>query len=240
MFKRPSKRVKITGHQGPVSIPEDSYLHTITHPGPPNFYEPVKHPVYHQESYLKTLKQNYKDYDLPFKDPDLPKYVPVVKQEPNKEPKLLYGDHVQVTLRVLKNGSVRVKVNAAIADMYDKYCRQGKKPPFKVVLQAYKSHGFSKEYLEKLKIKNEKQKQYASKFEKIFEKLFEKEPLKKTKLKKQKEKKKEEPEEDIIPVEEEEEEEEDDVPGDEGEMDVEPVEEEEVVEEEEYFSEPET
>ena len=108
MFKRPSKRVKITGHQGPVSIPEDSYLHTITHPGPPNFYEPVKHPVYHQESYLKTLKQNYKDYDLPFKDPDLPKYVPVVKQEPNKEPKLLYGDQVQVTLRVLKNGSVRV------------------------------------------------------------------------------------------------------------------------------------
>ena len=236
MFKRPSKRVKPTGHQGPVVIPEGSFLHKIVNSSTTNFYEPVKRPVYHQESYLKSLKKNYEEHGLPFKDPELPEYVPPEKVQPPQEPVLVYGDRVQVTLRVLKSGVVRVKINGAIADMYNKYYRQGKKPPFKVVLQAYKSHGFSKEFLEKLKIKNEKQKQFALKFEKIFEKLFEKEPVKKPK--KEKKKEEEEPEEENLP--EEDEEEEEDVPGDEGEMDVEPEVDEEVVEEEEYFSEPET
>ena len=235
MFKRPSKRVKPTEHQGPVVIPEGSFLQKIVNPCTTNFYEPVKRPVYHQESYLKSLKKNYEDHGLPFKDPELPEYVPPEKVQPPQEPVLVYGDRVQVTLRVLKSGVVRVKINGAIADMYNHYHRQGKKPPFKVVLQAYKSHGFSKEFLEKLKIKNEKQKQFALKFEKMFEKLFEKEPVKKLKKEKKKE---EEPEEENLP-EEDEEEEEDDIPEDEGELDVEPTEEEEVVEEEEYFSEPE-
>ena len=193
MFKRPSKRVKPTGHQGPVVIPEGSFLHNIVNSSTTNFYEPVKRPVYHQESYLKSLKKNYEEHGLPFKDPELPDYVPPEKVQPPQEPVLVYGDRVQVTLRVLKSGVVRVKINGAIADMYNKYYRQGKKPPFKVVLQAYKSHGFSKEFLEKLKIKNEKQKQFALKFEKIFEKLFEKEPVKKPK--KEKKKEEEEPEE---------------------------------------------
>jgi hypothetical protein len=127
-------------------------------------------------------------------------------------------------------------VNAAIADVYDKYYRHGKKPSFKTILQAYKSHGFSKEFLEKIKMKNEKQKLFATKVEKILEKIFDKEPVKKPK--REKKKPVEEEEEEQLP--EVEEEEEDDVPEDEGGLDVEPEVDEEVVEEEEYFSEPET
>ena len=139
-----------------------------------------------------------------------------------------------MTLKVLKSGIVRVKLNSAIADMYNKYYARGIKPPFKAVLQAYKSHGFSKEFLEKIKMKNEKQKLFAAKVEKILEKIFDKEPVKKPK----KEKKKPVEEEEQLP--EVEEEEEDDIPEDEGGLDVEPEVDEEVVEEEEYFSEPET
>jgi len=234
MFKRPSKRVKV--HPAPVrgSLPPGSFLGSIIHNEPPKFYERVIQPVYQQESYLRALKKNYEDNGLPFKDPELPEYVQPERPQPTKEPELTYGDRVQVTLRILKSGIVRVKVNAAIADVYDKYYRRGKKPPFKTILQAYKSHGFSKEFLEKIKMKNEKQKLFAAKVEKILEKIFDKEPVKKPK--KEKKKPVEEEEEQLPEVEEEEE---DDVPEDEGELDMEPEVDEEVVEEE-YFSEPET
>lgn len=232
MYKRPSKRVKVHPVRG--TIPPGSFLGSIIHNEPPKFYEQVKQPVYQQESYLRALKKNYEDNGLPFKDPELPDYVEPERPQPTKEPELTYGDRVQVTFRILKSGIVRVKVNAAIADVYNKYYRCGKKPPFKTILQAYKSHGFSKEFLEKIKMKNEKQKLFATKVEKILEKIFDKEPVKKPK--KEKKKPVEEEEEQLPEVEEEEE---DDVPEDEGGLDMELEVDEEVVEEE-YFSEPET
>ena len=220
-------RSAVPYHQG-------RFLGSIIHNEPPKFYERVKQPVYQQDVYLKALKKNYEDNGLPFKDPELPDYVEPERPQPTKEPELTYGDRVQVTFRILKSGIVRIKVNAAIADVYDKYYRRGKKPPFKTVLQAYKSHGFSKEFLEKIKMKNEKQKLFATKVEKILEKIFDKEPVKKPK--KEKKKPVEEEEEQLPEVEEEEE---DDVPEDEGGLDMELEVDEEVVEEE-YFSEPET
>ena len=237
MYKRPSKRVKVHPVPTPVrgTLPPGSFLGSIINNESPNFYERVKEPVYQQEIYLRALKKNYEDNGLSFKDPELPEYVQPERPQPTKEPELIYGDRVQVTFRVLKSGIVRVKVNAAIADVYDKYYRRGKKPPFKTILQAYKSHGFSKEFLEKIKMRYEKQKLFATKVEKILEKIFDKEPVKKPK--KEKKKPVEEEEEQLPEVEEEEE---DDVPEDEGELDMELEVDEEVVEEEEYFSEPET
>lgn len=237
MYKRPSKRVKVHPVPTPVrgTLPPGSFLGSIINNESPNFYERVKEPVYQQEIYLRALKKNYEDNGLSFKDPELPEYVQPERPQPTKEPELIYGDRVQVTFRVLKNGVVRVKVNAAIADVYDKYYRRGKKPPFKTILQAYKSHGFSKEFLEKIKMRYEKQKLFATKVEKILEKIFDKEPVKKPK--KEKKKPVEEEEEQLPEVEEEEE---DEVPEDEGGLDMELEVDEEVVEEEEYFSEPET
>ena len=237
MYKRPSKRVKVHPVPTPVrgTLPPGSFLGSIINNESPNFYERVKEPVYQQEIYLRALKKNYEDNGLSFKDPELPEYVQPERPQPTKEPELIYGDRVQVTFRVLKSGVVRVKVNAAIADVYDKYYRRGKKPPFKTILQAYKSHGFSKEFLEKIKMRYEKQKLFATKVEKILEKIFDKEPVKKPK--KEKKKPVEEEEEQLPEVEEEEE---DEVPEDEGGLDMELEVDEEVVEEEEYFSEPET
>jgi hypothetical protein len=198
---------------------------------PPPTQHPVKikQPVYHQDEYLKLLESNYKSLGLPFVDPGLPVVVPKVSPEPPKEPELVYGDRVQVNLRVLKSGIVRIKVNSAIADVYSKYYKQGKRPPFKTILNAYKSHGFSKEYLERITKNNEKRKALALKIEKVFAKIFDKEPVKKVK------KKKKEEEIEEMDVEDEDKPPIPDEPEEEETLDVEPDEEEDV-EEEEYVS----
>src|SRR5210317_917233 len=232
MFKRPSQRVKIDG-EIPRSRPiEGSYLYDIIKQTPTQFYEHKKAPIYMLDSYLKMLKQNNERMGIPYVEPELPEATPLPDPVISKEPELIFGDRVQVTLRVLKSGIVRVKVNGAIATMYEKYYKKAIHPPIKEIVQAYKSHGFSKEFLEKIKKSHDKKMVFAKKVPKILEKIFDKEPVKKPK----KEKKKE-PEEEIVNEVPEEEEEEDDVPDEEGQMDVEP-DEEEVVEEEEYFSEP--
>jgi glutamyl-tRNA reductase len=128
-----------------------------------------------------------------------------------------------------------VKINSAIAELYDKYYKHAKRPPFKMVLQAYKSHGFSNEFLQRIEKNNEKRKREALRIEKIFTKIFDKEPTKKVK----KAKKKEEPElnEDVVePIEDEDQPPKSDEPEEEETLDVEPDEEDEEEVEEEYVS----
>jgi len=199
---------------------------------PPPTQHPVKikQPVYHQDDYLKLLESNYKSLGLPFVDPGLPVVVPIVSPEPVKEPELIYGDRVQVNLRVLKSGIVRIKVNSAIADVYNKYYKQGQRPPFKTILNAYKSHGFSKGFLERITKNNDKRKALGLKIDKVFAKIFDKEPVKKVK------KKKKEEEIEEVDVEDEDKPPIPDEPEEEETLDVEPDEEEEDVEEEEYVS----
>jgi hypothetical protein len=187
----------------------------------------VKGPVYHQNDYLKLLEANYKKMGLPYVDPQLPIIQPKVYPEPPKEPELTFGDRIQVNIRVLKSGIVRVKINSAIAELYAKYYGHAKRPPFKMVLQAYKSHGFSKEYLQRIEKNNEKRKDLYIRIEKVFTKIFDKEPMKKVKKKKK--------EEEIVePVEDEDIPPKSDEPEEEETLDVEPDEEDEV--EEEYVS----
>ena len=234
MYKRPSQRVKCPPPiKGDKPI-EGTFLYDIINTKPTTFYEYKKAPVYDKHIYLKFLEKNNKQLGIPYKEPDLPEATPYEQPKPPNEPDLEFGDRVQVVLKVLKSGIVRVKVNGAIATMYEKYYKQGKQPPIKTIIQAYKAHGFSKEFLEKIKKSHERKMAFAKKVPKILEKIFDKEPTKKPK----KEKKKKEPEEEELENEApDEEEEEDEVPDEEGQMDIEP-DEEEVVEEEEYFSEP--
>ena len=184
--------------------------------------------MYHQDIYLKALEENNKRLGIPYVEPQLPQSTPYQEPTRTNEPELVYGDRVGVTLRILKNGIVRVKVSGAIATMYEKYYRRGVRAPFKTVLQAYKSHGFSPGFLEKIRKSNEREQVFAKKVPGILAKIFEKEPVKKIKKKKVEETKDEEIDDEPEP---EAEVEEDDIPAEEGELDVEP-EEEEVVEEE--------
>jgi len=236
MYKRPSLRVKVQTSHIRGSIPDDTFIGRITKHNPVIQYNFVKEPVYHQDDYLKLLEANYKKMGLPYVDPQLPIVQPRVYPEPPKEPELTFGDRVQVNLRVLKSGIVRVKINSAIAELYAKYYKHAKRPPFKMVLQAYRSHGFSKEFLQRIEKNNEKRKREALRIEKIFTKIFDKEPIKKVKKTKKKE---EEPElnEDVVePIEDEDQPPKSDEPEEEETLDVEPDEEDEEEVEEEYVS----
>ncbi len=233
LYKRPSQRVRCTQPLYTARLDEGTFICSIMNPKPTVVYTYNKEPIYKYVTYLKALEKNNNDLGIPYVDPNLPVVVQAQKPKKIPEPEIDFPDRVQATLKVLKNGAVRTKLNCAVADMYEKYYRRAKKPPFKVVLQAYKTHGFSKAFLEKLKKNNDKQLLLATKISSIIQKIFEKEPVKKPKKKKEKKdtEEDEEPEPEV---------EEDDIPAEDGELDVEPDDPEEVVEEEEYMSDLET
>ena len=228
MFRPPSKRVRCPPPVRGDRPKEGTFLYDIITQKPITQFVFHKRPVYHQDIYLKALEENNKRLGIPYVEPQLPQSTPYQEPTRTNEPELVYGDRVGVALRILKNGIVRVKVSGAIATMYEKYYRRGVRAPFKTVLQAYKSHGFSPGFLEKIRKSNEREQVFAKKVPGILAKIFEKEPVKKIKKKKVEETKDEEIDDEPEP---EAEVEEDDIPAEEGELDVEP-EEEEVVEEE--------
>lgn len=228
-YKRPSRPVRVKLESSYGLRTQSGKLYDILNPGECTYYKFEKAPVYMEDHYLRLLKANNKALGIPYVDPMLPKPELFVPRVPPQEPELDVPDRVYLKLRILKNGAIRVKLSGAIWDLHETYYRNVRKPPFKVILQAYKSYGFSQEFIERMKKNNTKQLNYAKKLPDIFQKIFDKEPVKKVKKEKKKDPEdvSEEPEEEVNDDE--------DVPVGEGELDVEP-DEEEAVEEEEYVS----
>lgn len=234
MFKRPLPRADYYPTRdgascGPVVV--GSFIHKLLNPKPTEYFVFRKGPIYREESYRKLLKANNKSIGIPHVEPILPKADAMVCIEPDNEPELLYSDRVQVTLRILKNGIVRIKINSAIASLYKKYNYKISDAPLKAILQAYKSHGFSEKFLNKVKRSHQRNIDYFNKADKIISKIFEKEPSKKVKREKRKKPVEDIEESEIV----------DDAPPvaeevEDGEMDVEPDGEDDEVVEEEYVS----
>jgi hypothetical protein len=240
MYKRPPPRSKVvhTSHE-PVKFSEGSYLHGLLNPGPTKWYKYVPAPVYKEDDYLKMLQKNNETLGIPYKDPHLPKYEKPVKPESKKEPELTFLDRVYVKMRILKSGIVRIKLDASIATLNEKYYKKAKRPPAKSIIQAYKSMGFSTEFLEKIKKRFDWNVKEQKRIEKVVDSIFNKEAVKKPKKKKKEEEEIVEEEKEVEEEDPPEDDEEDDTPGEDDGMDVEPEMEDDVeepVEEEEYFS----
>ena len=236
MYKRPLPRARNTQRtHHPVKIPEGTFLHGLLNPSPPKVYKYVPDPVYEQKAYLTALEKHYKQCGIPFKDPQLPDPVKIVRPEQTKEPELVFADQVYLKMRILKSGIVRIKLDASIATLHEKYYKKALRPPMKSVLQAYKSMGFSPQFLEKIKKRFEWNVKEQKRIDKVIDKIFNKEPVKKVKKKK-----KEEEEEPVEEPPEEDEEDKDDAPEEDEGLDVEPDADEDVeeepVDEEEYLS----
>jgi hypothetical protein len=228
LYKRRPPRVKPPPSTRPYEpIPEGHFLYSIVNPQPTKYYVFEKLDVHKRQDYFKMLEKNNMEMGIPYVEPVLREYVPVVTPPPPVEPYLEFSDQVKVNIRVLKNGVVRVKINSAIATMFEKY----KRPTLKIILQAYKAQGFSQEFLDRIKKRHQKRLEFSKKVPGIIDGIFNKEPVKKVK----KVKKKPEPEVDLEIEEEEQEIEEDVIPPEDGEMDVE-VEINEEEQEEEYIS----
>jgi hypothetical protein len=213
MYKRPPLRVREEPRASSRPRP-GTFLDTIVNPPPSVPYIRKKYPVYQKEVYLSLLKRNCKELGLEYKEPDIPDYVPPQRPKPPSEPRLTFSDKVYMKVRILKSGIIRVKLDASFANLHEKYYSKQKQPPMKSVIQAYKSMGFSPEFLEKIKTRYSKFAEHGKKVEKMIDEIFNKEPAKKPKKKKEEVIEEEEEEED-------EEEDQDDDPGEDGEMDVE-------------------
>jgi hypothetical protein len=235
MYRRPLPRVRNDSvDPKPVKFIEGSFLHGIVNPGWTDVYKFAPGPVYEKEAYLIALEKHYKQCGIPFKDPQLPDSVKIVRPEPIKEPELVFPDQVYLKMRILKSGIVRIKLDASIATLHEKYYKKALRPPMKSIIQAYKSMGFSPQFMEKIKKRFELKVKEQKRIEKVIDKIFNKEPVKKVK------KKKKEVDEEIVEEEPpEEDEEKDDAPGEDEGLDVEPDADEDIeepVDEDEYLS----
>ena len=246
--KPPSRSLKCPPLQKAGEPTEGSFLHSICRSKYADNVTYPRRPVYKYGDYLKLLETNNKNLGIPHVDPNLPIYTYTPKPEKIPEVELDVPDRVYMRLKFLKNGLVRVKLNASIWDLHNAYYRRAIKPPFKAVLQAYKTHGFSLNFIENMKKNNEKQKRLALRIEKVFINIFDKDHVKrlkkekkkeqeKEKKKEEKEKEKEKEQEDEVNIElhEPEEDEEDEEIVD-GEMDVEPDADDDEVVEEDFLS----
>jgi len=219
MYKRPPLRVR--EEPGISTRPKPgSFLDKIANPPPTVGYKQKRYPVYQKDTYLALLKRNYHALGLEYKEPDIPDYVPPVKSERPSEPELTFADKVYMKVRILKSGIIRIKLDTSFAVLYEKYYSNQKHPPMKSIIQAYKSLGFSSEFLEKVKTKFSKFADHKKKVQEKIDSIFNKEPAKKPKKTKKKEELIEDENEEIE-EERDDEQEEDDDPGEDGEMDVE-------------------
>jgi|MEHZ01.5.fsa_nt_MEHZ011453954.1_12 hypothetical protein len=239
MYKRPPRRVRASPPLFGDKPAYGSFLYDIIIPKSTIQFKFNKRPIAKIDDYIKTLEENNKRLGIPYIKPDLPQSIPYREPQYMKEPEILYGDRVQVNLRILKNGIIRLKVNTAIATMYDMYYHRGIQAPIKVLLQAYKSHGFSETFLERIKKSHDKKAAFAIKVPTILQKIFDKDPIKKIKKKKKEVEVEVEVEPEVEPGVEPDEEP-DEIPEEGGELDMEPDDDQEEVVEEEYVSDPET
>ena len=129
MYKRPLPRAKVTHRKNErVKFTEGTYLHGLLNTGPTKYYEYIPAPVYEKNAYLKLLKKNTETIGIPYKDPNIPDYVEPPKPTPIVEPELKYADTIYVKLKILKSGIVRVKVDASLATLNEKYYSKCKTP----------------------------------------------------------------------------------------------------------------
>ena len=188
MFKRPVIRSR-QRHEYPQKYkkPEPgTFLYDIVNPKPPRFYKHERAPVYQKEVYLALLKKNCENLGIPYTEPDIPNAEVNTYTVSKKDVPLNSLDKIYMKIRYMKNGTVKIKIITAFADMYNKYYSQGKKPPIKTLINAYKLMGFPSEFTEEIQKKHMKNLKMSSIIFKKVEALLTKEPVKKTKSKKSK------------------------------------------------------
>lgn len=203
-LKRPPPRPP-RGPAPPFVRPTEGVVHDILNLS--QYVYPTSRPTVYQDrsdEYIRLLKMNYEHWGVPFRAPNVAELPPKHKELCDPESRISYLDQVQVRLNVLKNGKVRVKCVTHAAQMYETYYSQGKVPPIKTIITAYKNLGYSDTFIQSFTEKHKKRVQFGKKVGKILDTIFEKSGG--TKKKKKEEVKKEEEDD---PEEEDEEEEED-------------------------------
>lgn len=209
MFKRPIPHKKINPSTTPCVLPARGVVYDIVNT--PDAPHPViDHQFYYQnvDLYLKLLRRNYDQANLPFKRPQVSEPVKLNFKSRNVWQYTGHPDRVVLTINILKSGVVRVKLLTSMASLWEKYYSKSKTPPVKTVISTYKSMGYSDAFITNLQSRFEKKKALMARTQTLIEKIFEKAPKKKVGTTSKKGKKKtddppeeelgEPPEEDVI------------------------------------------
>jgi hypothetical protein len=200
---------------------------------------PERKPFYVQnaESYVNLLKKNYEYYGIPFKHPNVEEMPPYPKYNIVSENYIENLDQIKVCFTVLKSGKVRVKVLPQVAILNEKYYSKGKLPPIKSVISAFKSVGYSQEFVDSILKKYTGRKKLIEQKWKILEKRFDAPSVSAANKKKKADKKAEaEAEADIEEDDDEEKEKDDDEPEEDEAIEIDEEGDEEEVVEDEYIS----
>tara|TARA_B100000073_G_scaffold346446_1_gene357880 strand:+ start:1776 stop:2333 length:558 start_codon:yes stop_codon:yes gene_type:complete len=138
----------------------------------------------YESAYLKALEKNNNDLGIPYVEPVFVPYQPPAPREESSEPELPFVDRIYVNFKILKSGVVRIKIVPNFLILYENYYRRALRPPLKLLLAAYKARGFSKDFLDEVKVREQRAVAFFSKkVPGILEKVFEKEPSKKVRKK---------------------------------------------------------
>jgi hypothetical protein len=124
--------------------------------------------------YLKLLEKNYNDLNIPFKKPQVFEIAAPNKQQNTHECHIGYPDRVVLKLNILKSGTVRVKLLASMACLWEKYYSKSKAPPPKTIVSVYKNMGYSTAFIEKLQNSFEKKKIMNERTQRVIDTIFEK------------------------------------------------------------------
>lgn len=130
---------------------------------------PKKIQYYKPESYINDLERNNKNLNIPFKRPEVVER-PLCNIKKNKyEPTVKFIDHIKMELTV-EGDSVKVNLFLGIYELNEKYYSHCKTPSHKSIISTYREHGFSEEFINKLKKNILKTKQICDNFDiiKIF------------------------------------------------------------------------
>lgn len=156
---------------------------------PPSY---VRYPVYQKKTYIDGLRKNYIDCGLdPSRVDVIDSLIPEVKQRQKKEDtkELPINDYetIRVSFEYMDDGYVKIHVNTSMWDMFETYYKNAKNPPIELKVDAYRSLGYSEEFLQQMVRRDDNNRLRFEKIGAMIEKIFEKEPVKKVKKPKAKE-----------------------------------------------------
>lgn len=158
-------------------------LQDVIRPKQTVYYTQVKQPVYNKRYYINDLRKNYIECGLdPRRVDAIDKGIPELTDTKmyKQKDKDIIQDFEKIFLILKYEGDrVKVELNTRFLELYEKYYSNGKNPPIETKVEAYKSVGYSDEFIENMIVKSNKIKKDFEKIEKMIEKIFEKEPTKK-------------------------------------------------------------
>ena len=184
MYKRPAIREKLPSvHSHKRDIKPGTLLHAITHPPPTKHFTYVVRAIYRKEDYIRLYMGHMAELGLEPKEMNIPDYEPVIPSFKQNETIITHVNPIHLQIKILKSGIIRIRLNTAIGDLYDTYYAKHHSPPLKDLVQAYKSVGYSNEFLEKIIKTHDRRIRITESFN--MDTAFGKEPVKKPKKKKE-------------------------------------------------------